>query len=61
MISVKRMCAQEREPAGAILQWASSHGHEILRVRRGSSFRFYIVPAEPHPEHRHSGQEVVVH
>jgi len=61
MISVKRLCAQEGEPAGAILQWASTHGHEILRVRRGTSFRFYIVPSEGDPEHRLTGQEVVVH
>ena len=61
MVSVKRLCAQERKPAGEILAWAHAHGHEILRIRRGTSFRFYIVPGETDPEHRLSGQEDVVH
>jgi DNA invertase Pin-like site-specific DNA recombinase len=61
MVSVKRLCAQEGKAAGEILRWASEHGHEILRVRRGTSFRFYIVPNDPNAEHRLSGQEGVVH
>jgi DNA invertase Pin-like site-specific DNA recombinase len=61
MISVKRLCAQEGKLAGDVLAWASTHGHEILRVRRGTSFRFYIVPSGAGPEHRLSGQEDVVH
>ena len=60
MVSVKRLCAQEGKAAGEVLRWASEHGHEILRVRRGTSFRFYIVPSDPDPEHRLSGQEGVV-
>jgi hypothetical protein len=60
MVSVKRLCAQEGKAAPDVLQWASEHGHEILRVRRGTSFRFYIVPRDPDPEHRLSGQEGVV-
>jgi len=61
MVSVKRLCAQERKPAGEILTWAHEHGHEILRIRRGTTFRFYIVPGETDPEHRLNGQEDVVH
>jgi hypothetical protein len=61
MVSVKRLCAQEGKAAPEVLQWASAHGHEILRVRRGTSFRFYIVPSAPNREHRLSGQEDVVH
>ena len=61
MISVKRLCAQERKPAGEILTWAHANGHTILRVRRGTSFRFYIAPTSGAREHRLSGQEDVVH
>jgi DNA invertase Pin-like site-specific DNA recombinase len=55
MISVRRLCAQEGKPPGAVLQWASSHGHTIIRVRRGTNFHFYIAPA---PADRHSADEV---
>jgi hypothetical protein len=61
MISVKRLCAQEHQLPGEVLTWASAHGHQILRVRRGTSFRFYIRPHDDEPEHRLSGQEAVVH
>jgi DNA invertase Pin-like site-specific DNA recombinase len=61
MISVKRLCAQEDKLPGEVLNWASTHGHQILRVRRGTSFRFYILPRDHDPEHRLSGQEALVH
>jgi hypothetical protein len=61
MISVKRLCAQEDKLPGEVLNWASTHGHQILRVRRGTSFRFYILPRDRDPEHRLSGQEALVH
>jgi hypothetical protein len=55
MISVRRLCAQEGKPPGAVLQWASSHGHTIIRVRRGTNFHYYIAPT---PADRHSADEV---
>ena len=45
MISVRRLCAQERKPPSEVFQWARSHGHTIIRVRRGTNFHFYIAPA----------------
>ena len=47
MVSVRRLCAQEGKLPADVLVWASTQGHEILRVRRGTSFRFYILPAQP--------------
>jgi DNA invertase Pin-like site-specific DNA recombinase len=44
MVSVKRLCQHQGRPAGAVLAWAASAGHTIYRVRRGSTFRFYIRP-----------------
>jgi hypothetical protein len=44
MVSVKRLCQDQGRPAGAVLGWAVSAGHTIYRVRRGSTFRFYIRP-----------------
>ena len=55
MISVRRLCAQERKAPGEIFQWARSHGHTIIRVRRGTNFHFYIAPA---PADCHSADEV---
>ena len=60
MVSVKCLCAQEGKAGYELLQSASEHGHEILRLRRGTRFRFYIVPIDPDPEHRLSRQEGVV-
>src|SRR5215467_1884691 len=45
MISVRRLCAQEGKPPGEVFQWARTHGHAIIRVRRGTNFHFYIAPA----------------
>ena len=59
MVSVRRLCAQQRKLPDQVLARASAHGHQILRVRRGTSFRFYIRPRDP--EHRIRGQEAVVH
>jgi hypothetical protein len=46
VVSVKRLCALEGNAAREVLRWASADGHEILRVRRGASFRFYILPSD---------------
>ncbi len=55
MVSVRRLCAQERKPPADVFTWASKEGHEILRVRRGSSFHFYILPS---PADRQNATEV---
>jgi hypothetical protein len=61
VMSIKRLCAQEGKLACDVLAWASTNGHQILRARCGTSFRFYIVPIAAGPEHRLRGQEDVVH
>jgi DNA invertase Pin-like site-specific DNA recombinase len=58
MVSVKRLCREQRRSAGAVLAWAACAGHTIYRVRRGTSFRFYILPTPA--EHRLAGTEVAV-
>ena len=45
MVSVRRLCAQEGKLPAEVFTWASTQGHEILRVRRGTSVRFYILPS----------------
>ncbi len=45
MVSVRRLCAEQAKDPDEILRWARSEGHGIFRLRRGSTFRFYILPA----------------
>lgn len=47
MVSVRRLCSQQRKRPGEILAWARSQGYKIIRLRRGSSFRFYVLPTAP--------------
>jgi DNA invertase Pin-like site-specific DNA recombinase len=47
MVSVRRLCNQQDKQPGEVLGWASTEGHVIYRVRRGTSFRFYIRPVGP--------------
>jgi hypothetical protein len=42
-----RLCNQQDKQPGEVLGWASTEGHAIYRVRRGTSFRFYIRPVGP--------------
>ena len=64
MVSVKRLCQHQKRTAGAMLAWAATAGHTIYRVRRGSTFRFYIRPgatrAEEVAEHPRGGKEIAV-
>lgn len=46
MVSVRRLCAAQRKHPDEILAWAVAEGHSIYRVRRGTVFRFYILPGE---------------
>jgi hypothetical protein len=45
MVSVRRLCREQAKPPGEVLRWASVSGHAIYRVRRGTGFRFYILPS----------------
>jgi len=51
MVSVKMLCAEQGKLPSQVLSWASTHGHAIYRVRRGTSFRFYILPRTTDAEH----------
>jgi hypothetical protein len=55
MVSVRRLCAQEDKLPADVFTWASTQGHEILRVRRGTGFHFYILPSQPE---RQCGEDV---
>ncbi len=44
MVTVKRLCAEQGKRPDEVLAWASAAGHTIYRVRRGTTFRFYILP-----------------
>jgi hypothetical protein len=45
MASVRRLCREQAKPPGEVLRWANASGHAIYRVRRGTTFRFYILPS----------------
>lgn len=47
MVSVRRLCAQQAKNPEAILRWARDEGHPVFRLRRGSAFRFYVLPSHP--------------
>jgi hypothetical protein len=55
MVSVRRLCAQEGKAPADVFTWATKEGHEILRVRRGNRFHFYILPL---PADRQNATEV---
>lgn len=47
MVSVRRLCRDGGKPPDEVLRWARDQGHEIFRLRRGTAYRFYILPAPP--------------
>jgi hypothetical protein len=51
MVSVRRLCREGGKPPEEVLRWARDQGHEIFRLRRGTAYRFYILPASA----EHSG------
>jgi Recombinase zinc beta ribbon domain len=51
MVSVRMLCAEQGKLPNQVLGWASTQGHAIYRVRRGTSFRFYILPRITDAEH----------
>ncbi len=46
MVSAKRLCQQLGKSADEVLAWAVAAGHTIYRVRRNTTYRFYILPGE---------------
>jgi DNA invertase Pin-like site-specific DNA recombinase len=45
MVSVRRLCRDGGKPPDEVLRWARGQGHEIYRLRRGTAYRFYILPS----------------
>jgi hypothetical protein len=46
MVSVRSLCNSRSASPAEVYKWATQNGHQIFRLRRGSQFRFYILPAE---------------
>ncbi len=44
MLSTRRMCRERGWAPREVFRWARAHGHEIVRLRRGTAYRFYILP-----------------
>jgi hypothetical protein len=49
MLSVRRLCRIRNERPPAIFTWANENGHQIYRLRRGTAWRFYILPEDVTP------------
>ncbi|NTU62917.1 MAG: recombinase family protein [Chloroflexi bacterium] len=45
MVSVRSLCQTQARPPDEVLAWAQQSGHTIYRLRRGTSLRFYVLPA----------------
>lgn len=44
MVSVRSLCETQGKQPAEILRWAQVAGHEVYRLRRGSTQRFYVLP-----------------
>jgi DNA invertase Pin-like site-specific DNA recombinase len=44
MVSVRSLCEAQKKRPDEVLKWAQAEGHEIYRLRRGSTLRFYVLP-----------------
>lgn len=44
MLSTRRLCREHRATPDEVFRWAQAEGHEIVRLRRGTTHRFYILP-----------------
>jgi DNA invertase Pin-like site-specific DNA recombinase len=47
MVSLRSLCRLHGKNEDEALRWAQENKHQIYRLRRGSVFRFYILPADP--------------
>jgi hypothetical protein len=45
MISVKSLCKLQGKTWEQVIQWCVEEEHQIYRLRRGTTFRFYVLPA----------------
>ncbi|MCB1770019.1 MAG: recombinase family protein [Candidatus Competibacteraceae bacterium] len=46
MVSVRFLCHTQNKQPDEVLAWAQQNGHTIYRLRRGTSLRFYVLPAK---------------
>jgi hypothetical protein len=47
MLSVRRLCRERGWAPAAVFRWAHAEGHTLFRLRRGTAYRFYILPCPP--------------
>ena len=45
MTSVKPLCKLQGKTWEQMIRWCVKEGHRIYRLRRGTTFRFYVLPA----------------
>jgi DNA invertase Pin-like site-specific DNA recombinase len=45
MTSVKSFCKLQGKTWEQVIRWCVEEGHQIYRLRRGTTFRFYVLPA----------------
>ena len=45
MTSVKSLCKLHGKTWEQVIRWCMEEGHQIYRLRRGTTFRFYVLPA----------------
>lgn len=44
--SIKRLIKTMARSEQEIVAWAKSSGHHVVRARRGSAYRFYVIPQD---------------
>ncbi len=49
MMSIRSLCRTRNQRPPEIFAWANENGHKIYRLRRGTSWRFYILPCDVAP------------
>jgi DNA invertase Pin-like site-specific DNA recombinase len=57
MVSTRRLCRERGCTPDEVFRWARAQGYAIVRLRRGTSYRFYILPIVPEPS---AGPDAVV-
>jgi len=45
MTSIKSLCKFQGKTWEQVIRWCVEEGHQIYRLRRGTTFRFYVLPA----------------
>jgi len=44
MTSVKSLCKAQSKTWEQVIRWCVEEGHQVYRLRRGTTFRFYVLP-----------------